>query len=136
MTARHLPRFLHVLTTVHAVGALACFIMAIGSSLSDEFREALAVSGGSRVMVDTFGQWTWLFLGLVGLILSVLAWASWRLRPWAWELTLVVYGVGVIGSLWQVSIGIPQGWVAAIVNGAVFSYAATPAVRHAYRARG
>jgi hypothetical protein len=47
-------------------------------------------------------------------------------------MTLIVYGIGVAGSLWQVSVGIPQGWVAAVVNGGVLFYAATPAVRRAY----
>jgi hypothetical protein len=55
---------------------------------------------------------------------------------WTWELTLVVYGIGVTGSLWQVSVGIPQGWVAATVNGAVILYAARPTVKNAYRRGG
>ena len=127
--------FVHVLTVVHALGALACFTMAVGSATSDRFRERLAVSGGSTIMVEFFGTETWVFLVFVGLVLAVLACASWQVRPWAWHMTLIVYGIGVLGSLWQVSVGIPQGWVAATVNGAVFAYAATPKVRHAYRSR-
>ena len=50
-------------------------------------------------------------------------------------MTLVVYVIGVLGSLWQVSMGIPQGWVAAALNGAVVIYAARPAVRRAYMGR-
>ncbi len=132
-----IPRsmFVHVLTVVHALGALACFTMAVGSATSDRFREGLAVSGGSTIMVEFFGTETWVFLVFVGLVLAVLAYASWQVRPWAWHMTLIVYGIGVLGSLWQVSVGIPQGWVAAAVNGAVFAYAATPKVRHAYRSR-
>ncbi len=83
-------------------------------------------------MITHFGTHTWAFLLFVGAVLAVLAYASWRLRPWAWHLTLFVYGIGVIGSLWQVSMGIRQGWIAAVVNGAVVAYAATPAVRRAY----
>ena len=132
---RPLPRFLHALTAVHAVGAGACFIMAIGSAASDNFRASLAVSGGSAIMVASFRQWTWAFLGFVGAVLAALAYSSWRVRPWAWPMTLVVYGVGVLGSLWQVSAGIPQGWVAASVNAAVFIYASTPGVRRAYTGR-
>jgi hypothetical protein len=132
---RPLPGFLHALTAVHAVGAGACFIMAIGSAASDNFRASLAVSGGSAIMVASFRQWTWAFLGFVGAVLATLAYSSWRVRPWAWPMTLVVYGVGVLGSLWQVSVGIPQGWVAASVNAAVFIYASTPSVRRAYTGR-
>jgi hypothetical protein len=128
-----LPRFVHVLTTIHALGAVACFAMGAGSALSAEFRTSLAVSGGSRLMLALFGEWTWAFLLFVGTVLGVLAWASWRCRPWAWEMTLVVYGIGVVGSFWQVTMGIPQGWLAAIVNGAVVIYAARPSVRQAYR---
>lgn len=68
-------------------------------------------------------------------MLSVLAHASWRLLPWAWHLTLVVYGIGVVGSLWQVRIGIEEGWTAAVVNAAVVAYAATPGVPRAYKSR-
>jgi hypothetical protein len=102
--------------------------MAIGSAASDNFRASLAASGGSAIMVASFRQWTWAFLGFVGAVLATLAYSSWRVRPWAWPMTLVVYGVGVLGSLWQVSVGIPQGWVAASVNAAVFIYVSTPSV--------
>ena len=50
-------------------------------------------------------------------------------------MTLSVYGVGMVGALWQVSVGIPQGWVAASVNAAIFIYASTPSVRRAYTGR-
>ena len=126
--------FVHLLTGVHALGALACFVMSAGSAASAPFRDSLAVSGGSTIMVERFGPATSAFLLLVGLVLATLAYASWRMRPWAWPLTLVVYGIGVLGSLWQVSVGIAEGWVAAAVNAAVVVYAATPAVRRAYRA--
>jgi hypothetical protein len=46
------PRFIHVLTTIHALGAVACFTMAIGSALSDSFRESLMVSEGSRMVIQ------------------------------------------------------------------------------------
>jgi hypothetical protein len=73
------------------------------------------------------------FLALVGGVLAILAFASWHKRPWAWQLTLVVYGIGVLGSLWQVSVGIGEAWVAVVVNGTVVAYAARPSVREAYR---
>ena len=132
---RSLPRFLHALTAFHALGACACFVMTAGSAASDRFREALAVSGGSKIMVAWFGSWTWMFLMFIGIVLATLAYASWRVRPWAWLMTLIVYGVGICGGLWQVSVGITQGWVAASVNAAVFIYASTPGVRRAYAGR-
>ena len=130
-----MPRFLHVLTTVHALGAAACFLMAIGSAVSPEFRASLAVSGGSALMIAMFGEGTWVFLLFVGSVLAVLAYSSWRVHWSAWPMTLIVYGIGVLGSLWQVSMGIPQGWMAAAVNSAVVIYAARPAVRRAYMGR-
>lgn len=126
--------FVHVLTGVHALGTLACFSLAAGSAVSASFRASLAVSGGATIMVERFGPATWAFLLCVGLVLATLAWASWRVRPWAWHLTLLVYGLGVVGGLWQVSVGIDQGWAAAATNAAVVVYAATPAVKRAYRA--
>jgi len=106
--------------------------MAVGSAVSHGFRDALAVSGGSELMVEYFGSRTWAFLLFVGAILATLAHASWHVKPWAWELTLIVYGLGVLGSLWQVTMGIHEGWVAAVVNGAVVIYASTSGVRNAY----
>ena len=132
---RRLPRFLHALTALHALGAFACFLLAAASGASTSFRAALALSGGGAIMVASFGEWTWAFLGSVGAILATLAYSSWRVRPWAWPLTLLVYGIGVVGGLWQVSVGIRQGWVAAAVNAAVFIYASTPGVRRAYTGR-
>ena len=126
--------FVHVLTAVHALGALACLVMAGGSAASPRFRESLAVSGGSTIMVRSFGAGTGAFLLGVGLVLTTLAYASLRRRPWAWHLTLLVYGIGVAGSLWQVSVGIEQGWISAAVNAAVVGCACTPAVRRAYAA--
>ena len=86
------------------------------------------------MMVERFGAATSAFLLFVGLILTTLAYGSWWVRPWAWQLTLLVYGIGVIGSLWQVSVGIDQGWIAAAVNGAVVAFAAMPSVKRAYGA--
>jgi hypothetical protein len=136
MTAKNAnrrPRFLHVLTAIHAVGSLACFSMAFGAGLSRGFRESLAVSGGSALMLDLFGEATWMFLCFVGAVLAVLAYASLMKKPWAWHMTLIVYTIGVLGSLWQVSLGIRPGWISAFVNGAVVAYAGRPRVRDAYR---
>ena len=71
-----LPRFLHALTAMHAVGAGACFVMAVGSAASDNFRASLAVSGGSAIMVASFRQWTWAFLASLGR-----CWQHSRTRP-------------------------------------------------------
>lgn len=129
------PRFIHALTAIHAAGAVACFVMGFGSAASDEFRLSLAVAGGSVIMVEFFGEHTWAFLLFIGIVLATLACASWRVRWWAWPMTLAVYGINVMGSLWQVSVGISQGWVAAGVNGALLAYAASPAVRRFYLRR-
>ena len=126
------PGLLHALTAFHALGALACFVMAAGSALSADFRDGLAMSGSSRIMVSTFGYLTPVFLAFVGVILTILARASWKKRWWAWHLTIAVYSIGVLGSLWQVSVGIHEGWLATIVNGTVVIYASRPSVRRAY----
>jgi hypothetical protein len=46
-----MPRFLHALTAINALGAVACFVMAIGSAVSAQFWSSLAVSGGSALML-------------------------------------------------------------------------------------
>jgi len=57
--------------------------MAVGSGTSADFRESLARSGGSRLMLDLFGPMTWLFLLFIGVVLAVLAYGSFRVRAWA-----------------------------------------------------
>ena len=126
------PRFLHVLTAIHAVGCVATLVMAIGSALSRAFRHSLAVSEGSALMVEMFGAWTSPFLLGISAFLASLAYASWKRRRRAWPMTLGAYSIGVLGSLWQVSVGIEAGWLSATINGAVVVYAARPAVARAY----
>jgi hypothetical protein len=128
-----LPRFLHLLTTIHGLGAIACFTMAIGSALSDSFRESLVLSEGSRLVIEVFGRYTWVFLLMVGTTLTILAYSSWRMLFWAWHMTIILYGIGVAGSLWEVSIGIWQGWISATINACVVLYCARTSVRNAYR---
>ena len=132
MSTPRIPKGVHVLTTIHGVGSVACLVMATGSALSAAFREGLAVSGGSSLMVDWLGPWVPLFLLGVAALLALLCYGSWRLRPWTWPLTLAAYSVGVLGSLWQVWMGIPQGFLGAVINGAVVAYVAMPRVRRAY----
>jgi hypothetical protein len=74
--------------------------MSAGSAASARFRKALAISGGSQIMLAWLGAWTWAFLLFVGVVLATLAYASYRVRPWAWPMTLVVYGIGVYGGIW------------------------------------
>jgi hypothetical protein len=127
-----IPAGVHVLTAVHGLGSVACVVLSVGSAVSADFRSGLARTGGSELMVEIFGAWTWLFLGSIAVVLAILAYGSWKLRTYAWPLTLVVYSVGVLGSLWQVSMGIPAGWLSAAVNACVVVYAARADVRAAY----
>ena len=126
------PKGIHVLTAIHGIGSGVCAVLAAGSAASAGFRENLAQTGGSRLMVATFGGWTWAFLLFLAVVLGTLSWGSWTRRRYAWPLTLAVYSVGVLGSLWQVSMGFGQAWASAVINAGVVLYAATPAVRRAY----
>lgn len=133
MTRRpELPTGIHVLTAIHGLGSGACVVLAVGSALFAEFRHGLARTGGSELMVEIFGPWTWLFLGAIAVVLAALCYGSWTRRPYAWPLTLVVYSIGVLGSLWQVTMGIPQGWLSAVVNAGVVAYASRSDVRRAF----
>ena len=133
--AKHagVPWGIHVLTAIHGLGAIACLIMAIGSAASERFRLGLVASPGSAIMVEFFGQYVWVFLVLIAMLLTALCYGSWHLRRWAWPLTVLCYSIGVIGGLWEVSIGIPAGLLAAAINGSVVAYACTKPVRDAYR---
>jgi hypothetical protein len=130
--ARTTPVGIHVLTLIHGLGAIACVTMAIGSAASESFRLGLVASPGSELMMDLFGRAVWVFLLAIAALLTVLCYGSWHLRPWAWPLTIVCYSIGVLGGLWEVSIGIKPGLLAAAINGSVVAYACTGRVRNAY----
>lgn len=126
------PPGVHVLTTIHGLGGFACAVLSAGSVVSVRFRDSLAQTGGSRMMVELFGGWTWAFLLFLAVVLGTLSYGSWKLRRYAWPMTLAVYTIGVLGSLWQVSVGIGEAWASAVINACVVVYAATPKVRRAY----
>ena len=126
------PWGVHVLTVIHGLGAIACLTMAIGSAASERFRLGLVASPGSTIAVEFFGQYLWMFLILIATLLTTLCYGSWNLRPWTLPLTIVCYAIGVIGGLWEVSIGIPAGLLAAAINASVVGYACTKRVREAY----
>ena len=126
------PRGIHVLTAIHGLGAVTCLVMAVGSAISERFRLGLVASPGSAIMVDWFGQQVWMFLVGIAVLLTVLCYGSWKLRSWTPPLTIVCYSIGVVGGLWEVSIGIPAGLLAATINAGVVAYACTRSVREAY----
>ena len=126
------PWGIHILTAIHGLGAVACIVMGIGCALSEGFRLSLIASPGSALMMDLFGRNVWIFLVMIATLLSVLCYGSWRLRPWTRPLTIICYSIGVIGGLWEVSLGITAGLAAAAINGCVVAYACTRQVRAAY----
>ena len=134
MTTRNaaVPWGIHLLTAIHGLGAVACLVMAIGSALSDRFRLGLVASPGSAIMIEFFGRNVWMFLLAIAALLTALCYGSWKLRPWTRPLTIVCYSIGVAGGLWEVSIGITAGFLAAAINAAVVAYACTEPVRRAY----
>jgi hypothetical protein len=128
----NVPWGVHALTVIHGLGAIACLIMAIGSAASEQFRLGLVASPGSAIMVEFFGEHVWMFLVVIATLLTTLCYGSWRLRSWTLPLTIVCYSIGVIGGLWEVSIGIPAGLLAATINGCVVAYACSRRVRLTY----
>ena len=126
------PWGIHVLTAIHGLGAVACLVMAFGSVISARFRLGLIASPGSALVISFFGQHVWIFLMVIAALLTTLCYGSWRLRCWTRPLTIVCYSIGVVGGLWEVSIGIPAGMLAAAINGAVVGYACSKPVKEAY----
>lgn len=129
---KQVPWGIHLLTAIHGAGALALVVMALGCARSEEFRLSLIASPGSALMMDWFGRNVWIFLLLIASVLSALCYGSWRLRSWARPLTIICYSIGVFGGLWEVWMGIPAGFLAAAINGAVVAYACSSQVKAAY----
>lgn len=131
--SRDVPTGVHLLTSIHGTGSLVCVVLSVGSAASGDFRRGLGRTGGSRLMLEMFGAWTWAFLLFIAVVLATLAYGSWRRRRWVWPMTIAVYSIGVLGSLWQVSLGITPAWASAAINAGVVAYASTSrGVRRAY----
>jgi hypothetical protein len=94
--------------------------------------ESLARTPGARLMVDALGRWLPLFLGSLSIFLAALAWSSHRRRPWAWYAAIVAYSIGVLGSAWEISIGIHQAWMSLAINALIVTLLLSAPTRRAY----
>jgi hypothetical protein len=101
----------------------------------------LAIIGGLLGLFGAFtvialGGATWLLVGLVSLVQSLAALAfgfgAWTLRPWAWSLGIIVYGVNVILDVVYLIGGNPSSIVSLIIAGIILYYLFTPGVKAAF----
>jgi hypothetical protein len=124
--------FLQVLTTIHATGSLILVGMTLYVLAGESHSEELARTPGARIMVDTLGRWLPAFLGGLACFLAVLAWSSYRRRPWAWYGAIIAYLIGVLGSAWEISVGIQQAWISLAINTIVVTLLLSHPTREAY----
>lgn len=123
--------FVRILTTIHAIGSVV--LVGMTSYLLLGARpEHLARTPGSRLMVDALGTWLPAFLGSLAVFLGAMAWSSYRRRPWAWRAAVTSYTIGVLGSLWEVSVGIQQAWFSVLINVAVVGLLLSEPTRRVY----
>lgn len=73
-----------------------------------------------------------LFLGSLALFLGLLAWSSHRRLKWGWWGAVAAYAFGIIGSAWEISIGINNAWVSLLINSAVVTILLRPDTRKVY----
>lgn len=124
--------FVRILTGIHATGSLVLVGMTAYVLSGPDHAEDLARTPGARLMVDLFGPYLPVFLGGLGVFLAAMAWSSHRRRPWAWRAAVAAYSVGVIGSMWEVSIGIEQAWASAVIHGGVVALLLSGPTRRVY----
>ena len=124
--------FLRALTTIHSIGSLVLVGMTLYVLAGESHAEALARTPGARIMVDALGRWLPLFLGGLACFLAALAWSSFRRRPWAWYAAVVAYSIGVLGSVWEISVGIHQAWTSVAINAMIVTFLLIRPTRVAY----
>jgi hypothetical protein len=122
--------FLRALTTVHGAGCVVLVFMTGYVLLGEQHAQALARTPGAQIMVRALGKWLPVFLAGLACFLGALAWGSQRRLGWAWTAAVVAYSVGIVGSAWEIVVGINQAWVSLLVNGAVVTMLFT--TREAY----
>ncbi len=123
--------FVRILTVIHALGSIVLvgmttYLLAGGPA------GALARTPGGRLMVEVLGPWLAVFLGSLAAFLAALAWSSLQRRPWAWRAATAAYSVGILGSLWEVSVGVTQAWLSVGINSVVVLLLLAPMTRRVY----
>lgn len=124
--------FVRILTTIHALGSVVLLCMTIYVLMGSDHAEALARTPGARLMVTVLGALLPMCLGALAAFLGAMALASHHRRPWAWRAAVISYSVGVLGGLWEVSIGIHQAWLSTFINAIVVTLLLTGATRRVY----
>lgn len=65
-------------------------------------------------------------VGLVAMVLSlaqlVVAWGLWTLQPWAWTLTMIVYGLDLLVDVFKLLTGNALAIVGIIIGGLLLAY--------------
>ena len=128
--------FVHALTAIHGLGALAVWLMAAYVAMGDGNADKLATTPGARQLVDWTGPWMAMFLVALGGLLAALAWGSHNGKSWSWPAALVAYAIGVVGSLAEIVAGYPNYWFSLVVNSAVVGMLLHPQVRQRFRRAG
>ena len=123
--------FVRILTVIHALGSIVLVGMT-SYLLAGGPADGLARTPGGRLMVGALGPGLPVFLGSLAAFLAALAWSSHRRRPWAWRAALVAYSVGILGSLWEASVGVTQAWLSAGINSTVVLLLLAPVTRRVY----
>jgi hypothetical protein len=127
--------FVSALTAIHATGS-AVLVGMLAFVLADPTNaERLARTPGARLLVDWTGPWLPAFFAALAAFLGALAWSSRRRQPWAWRGAVAAYSIGVLGSAWEVSIGIAAAWLSVAINAAVVAMLLAPATRAVYFGR-
>lgn len=127
--------FVHSLTAIHALGAVAVWSMAAFVAWTGE-ADRLATTPGARQLVAWTGRWLAGFFVVLGAFLAALAWGSWRRQPWSWPAAVVAYSIGVAGSLAEVAFGHPRYLASLVLNAVVVALLLTRGVRQAFARAG
>lgn len=67
---------------------------------------------------------------IIGIIELIISWGLWTGKGWAWWLTLIFSGLGVLGSLFSIATGaISSGAISLIIDAVIIYYLLRPHVK-------
>ncbi len=128
MSQKSRPMGVAVLSILVALAAILALVIAlvlgILSGTMTEFIESIAIDYGGMVIPD-FGGFLEAMLLVIAAVVAVIgilglidAYGLWTGAGWAWWLTIILSGLGIVGGI----LSLPAGIVAIIIDGLIIYY--------------
>jgi lysylphosphatidylglycerol synthetase-like protein (DUF2156 family) len=128
MSAATRPFGITLLAGLHVLAAIIFFLGGIGLTVLGTFVRR-GFFGAHHHLLTGFASLIGIAVVIVGLLYLALAWGLWVGRGWAWVISVVLAGLGIIISLVSLIRGAFGTLIVLILDAVIIYYLLTPRVR-------